>query len=70
MLDWLKELIASRYIKSVVRHVFTVLAGFLLSTGVDPAVVEKFVESGTAVAVAVLLWLVTQGWSWMEKRKD
>lgn len=69
MIDWLRDLIVNRYLQSIVRHVMTVVAGWLAAIGVASETVTAFTDSATQVAIAILIWLLAQGWSLLDKKK-
>lgn len=69
MIDWIKQLFMSRYLGSIVRHAMTALSGFLLAIGIEPEVVESFASSGTTVLIAVLTYVIAQGFSYLEKKQ-
>lgn len=68
MVEWLKNLILGAVGRSVIRKLMAILAGVLLGMNLDPALVNQFTDAGTQVLIAVLLYLISQGWSLLEKR--
>lgn len=72
-MNWVKEqlmkLFAPKYVGSVVRTALGVLSGWLLAHGADPEQTRMFVEAGTAVGSAAILYVLTQVWSLAEKAK-
>lgn len=69
MFDWLKNLIISKYLGGIVRHIITAVAGFLLAIGIDASVVEQFSDSGSVVLVGVATWVIGYFASYKEKKK-
>lgn len=68
MFDWLKNLIANKYLGSLVRHAVTAVSGFLLAAGLDPSLVERFSGSLEAVLLGLGLYALGQLWSLEEKK--
>lgn len=68
MIDKIKQWILGAVGKSIIRKLMVLLAGFLLGIGLDPDVVNQFTDSTTQVLIAVLLYVIAQGWSLLEKR--
>ena len=60
IIEKIKSAFVSRYLGSFVRHAMTLLAGYLVGLGVDPALVEKFIASGTEVFIALALYFIAQ----------
>ena len=70
MINWIRNLLLGRWVGSVIRHAMTAIGAWLVlpHLGLEPEVVAKFVESGTAVAIGVATWLVGQLASLAEKK--
>lgn len=69
-LDKIKGVIAMKYIGSLVRTAVAALAGFLLTAGIDPAVVEKFSGSAEVVVSGLIAYAVAQFFSLKDKAKN
>jgi hypothetical protein len=75
MFTWIKQKIAGffvgGYMNSVVRTLVKAAAGFLVLKGVIPAgAVEQFINANTEILVGLISLLLTQLWSWLDKKKD
>lgn len=68
MVDWLQKIILGSVGRSVIRKIMVLLSGVLLGIGLDPTLVQQFTDSGTQVLIAVLVYLLAQGWSLLEKK--
>lgn len=69
MINWIKELVLSKYLGSVIRGLMKALSGWLLFIGVHPEVVASFTDSGTTVAIAILTFAIAQLFSYLEKKR-
>ncbi len=71
-MDWLKEkimlLFAPKYIGSVVRTLLATIAGLLISIGIPKESVDIFTNSADPILTGVILYIVTQGWSLLNKK--
>lgn len=52
----------------ILRHFFTALAGVLLTVGVTVEMQNELVETTVTIIVPILLLLLSQGWSFFQKR--
>lgn len=69
-MSWLSRLFAPKYIGSVVRTIMAFVAGVLSGLPfLAPDDIRKFVESGESLLYAIILAVVTQGWSVFQKAK-
>lgn len=71
-MDWIKEkllgLFAPKYIGSVVRTLLAALAGVLISIGIPKESVDVFTSSADPILTGVIIYIVTQGWSLINKK--
>ena len=68
MIDKIKEFFTNKLVQSIIRKLMVLVSGWLLALGVDPQVVQSFTDSGTAVLIAVALYLIAQLWSLVQKK--
>jgi len=68
MIEKIKQWILGSVGKSVIRKLMTLLAGVLVGIGLDPTLVNQWTDGTTQILIAVLLYLIAQGWSLVEKR--
>jgi hypothetical protein len=68
MFGWIEKILYSKLLQSILRKVMVFVAGWLASVGVPAETITQFTESTTAIIIAVLLYLVAQGWSLLEKK--
>jgi len=66
----LKELIANKYAKSVIRTALAAISGLLIGIGLDPELVGTFIEAAEPVAVGAIGYLITQVFSLIDKKKN
>ncbi len=57
-------------ISSIVRHLLTLVAGGLLSVGVAQSDAENFASCAEPIASGVALYVLGQGWSLVDKKKN
>ena len=62
--------IALKYIGSVVRHGLTFVAGVLVAYGVSNEQGAQFVASNYEVIMGLVAYMLAQGFSFAEKKKD
>ncbi len=68
--EWIKGLLVGKYLGSWVRHALSALGGFILAQGlVAPEVITKFVDSGTEVISALLLFAISLLSSYIQKKQ-
>lgn len=68
--EWVKSLLVGKYLGAWVRHALTALGGFILAQGiVAPEVITKFVDSGTEVVSALLLFAIGLLSSYLQKKQ-
>lgn len=61
---WLQKTVLSPFVGSFVKAVVNALTGYLLGLNiVDPSVVSQFGDATTQIAIAIILLLITQGFS-------
>jgi hypothetical protein len=63
-----KQLMKTKVLGSVVRHVMTLAAGVLVGLGVDPELADQFIGAGTEILIGAVLFSGAQAWSVAEKR--
>ena len=68
MVDWVQKLILGSVGRSVIRKLMTLIAGVLVGVGINPELVNPWVGTTTEILIAVLLYLVAQTWSIVEKK--
>lgn len=68
-MEWLKKLITSKYVGSVVRTGLAGVAGLLISIGLPPEIVEPFKQYSEPVITGIIMLIATQGWSLFDKKK-
>ena len=69
MLDWLRNLIAKKYLGSAARTLLAALSGALLYAELKPEVVQEFIKAADPVVSGLLAYGLAQFWSWLEKYK-
>ena len=69
-MDWLRSLLTDKLVYSLVRKVMVLVSGWLLSLNVPAEIVTSFIDSGTVVLVAIILFLVQQLWSLAKRAKS
>jgi hypothetical protein len=68
MFQRIKDFFLKKYLASFVRTVMAAVGGFLAGLGLIPAeVLEKWVESTTALVIGLAMYLITQGLSLKDK---
>jgi hypothetical protein len=71
MFQRIKDFFLKKYLASFVRTVMAGVGGFLAGLGLLPAeVLERWVESTTALVIGLILWLITQGMSLKDKAEN
>jgi len=70
--NWIKTVFLSKYLGSFVRTLLAVLAGYLVSQGIipDAAIVESLAENLTEILSGIILYLLAQGSSLVQKKID
>lgn len=68
-MNWIKKIIVSKYAGSILRHIFTAIAGFLAAKGIieDSAEIEPWINQTTEIILAALIYGVAQVASLAEK---
>jgi len=56
-----------KYLGSLVRHLISVLSGYLLSLGLAPDLVNNFSAQAELLLAALLTYAISQTWSIKEK---
>jgi hypothetical protein len=57
------------FLTSVVRHLLTLVAGGLIAVGVGERDAANLVQAAEPVVGGLLLYGMSQAWSWFDKRK-
>ena len=57
------------FLTSVVRHLLTLAAGGLIAIGVGERDAANLVQAAEPVVGGLLLYGMSQAWSWFDKRK-
>jgi hypothetical protein len=57
------------FFTSVVRHLLTLVAGGLIAVGVGERDAANLVQAAEPVVGGLLLYGMSQAWSWFDKRK-
>lgn len=70
-MDWIKRLVLSKYGASVIRHLLTALAGFLVAWGIvsDVGELQPWINQTADLLLAILLYVLAQGASFLDKKK-
>lgn len=64
------KLILDKYLGGVVRHMLTFLAGILVAYGLSEGQTAQFVAVNTEVIVGVLSYVIGQGLSFVNTKKN
>ena len=67
--EWFEKTLLKKYAASIIRHLLTALAGYLISRGiVDVEESEIFISTNFEVLLGSVVYLFGQTWSFKEKR--
>lgn len=67
--NFLAQLIGPSIIGQFVRGFIKIFAGYILKTGIDSAVVDKFADSLESFLIALAMFLLSQGASAVATKK-
>lgn len=70
LVGWIRNLLVSKYLTSALRTGMAALAGVLATLGlnIDPVILERWTGDTTIIVGAVVVYSLTQFWSWWDKR--
>lgn len=68
-MNWLLKVIVGKYGQSIVRHLLTLVSGWFIAIGIPETTTQAFVEVAHPIAIAVSIYLSTQVWSLVDKKK-
>lgn len=67
-MSWFLKIVVGKYGQSVIRHVLTAAAGWLVAIGIPEAQVQAFADSAHPVVLAAIIYGSTQLWSLVDKK--
>lgn len=59
----------SPFILSLVRHLLTLAAGGLIGVGISEDDASNLARAAEPVASGIVIYVISQAWSWFDKRK-
>lgn len=69
MFDWIRKVVASRYVQGFARAIMAAFGGWLVSLGLDEETVSGFIGPATDLVVGLAVLGLTVASSWLDKSK-